>query len=223
MKRSLALGWIFWFFLSLALAVVIYLKHRATESVDTQISLIPGSEASVTIDRPIASNLQASLLFDHKPGQPRPELGRYEHQSTSAGDAYGFFPDPGEPIQIRVRVDDSREQYILFASPLSQGGDLLGRKLLVKNRNLNPDIFPLHQNIREYPVIPAGKSTVYIAVEGVGEKIRGEHVILSIAAPLNFEKAMPGYAWLWPVYFWPLFAIILLIWLALLVRATKKG
>lgn len=98
----------------------------------------------------------------------------------------------------------------------------MGRKLLVKNRNLSPGIFPLHQNIREYPVIPAGKNTLHITVQDVGEKIRGEHVIFSIASPLSFEKAMPEYAWLWPVYFWPLFAIILLIWLALLVRATKS-
>lgn len=222
MKRSVVWGWGAWLFFSLLLAAGAYLNDWAAHGIGTEIELTPGSTASVAISRPIASNLQAQLLFDHTLGQDRAELGRFEHRAAEGGAPYAYFPNVGEPVRLEVQIGDASKRYILEAGPASQGGDKIGRLLMVPVAGLPAGVLPLHQQAREFPVIPAGKSRLTVIVKDVGRRIRGEHVIFSVEPPLSFKTAMPQYLWLWPFYFWPFAAVILLVWLAWQATVTWR-
>ena len=222
MKRSVVWGWAAWLFFSLLLAAGVHLNDWAAQGIDTEIELTPGTAASLEISRPLASNLQAQLLFDHTPGQAREDLGRFEHRATERGAQYAYFPNVGEPVQLEVQIGDAPKHYILEAGPASQGGDKIGRLLMVPVAGLPAGVLPLHQHAREFPVIPVGKSRLTVIVKDVGHRIRGEHVIFSVEAPPSFKTAMPQYLWLWPFYFWPFAAVILLVWLAWQATVTWK-
>ncbi|MEV8471782.1 hypothetical protein [Ralstonia sp. UNC404CL21Col] len=223
MKRSVVWGWAAWLFFSLLLAAGVYLNDWAAQGIDTEIELTPGTTASVAISRPIASNLQAQLLFDHTLGQDRAELGRFEHRAAERGAQYAYFANVGEPVRLEVQLGDASKRYILEAGPASQGGDKIGRLLMMPVAGLPAgSVLPLHQEAREFPVIPAGKSQLTVIVKDVGRQIRGEHVIFSVEPPLSFKTAMPEYLWLWPFYFWPFASVILLVWLAWQATVTWK-
>ncbi len=126
------------------------------------------------------------------------------------------LPGENQPIKLLVRRDS--EQAVYEALPASSyGANVIGRDLVPFIDDGNPNRFKWPPNLGLRPTFPSGYSTLHISVLDVGAQLVGEQVSLIVKAPVTFKSTAPGYGFLWWFVLWPVYALLLLAYAAVLL------
>lgn len=186
------------------------------------LELRPNSSTTVSVFRPFPDKLRLGLRFKQSIKHKRPEHGEWRTNTDSEKIGFLEFANPGEPIKLLA----SREgkEVVYEALPSSSYGKFdASRNLYPFVEDGNPHRFPWPPNMALSQSIPSGISRFNISVLEVGPQLVGEQVTLSIRSPINFKfiPAAAGYRFLWWFMFWPLYALILFVYLTILARKSS--
>jgi hypothetical protein len=222
----LRIYWIIWTILTLGFAAGTTAYLVSTAFTITRLPLTPNTRVDVRVFRLHASSLQLSLLFERKGNDRRPELGNYRHRSDYRTTGYLEFADPGPPIKIRVSVVESGANHVYEALPASgRGENYIIRDLQLFVDDGNPQRFQWPPSAAARYALPQGTSNLQITALEVDPQISGEQVELRIGPPIGARTYDPRYESLMWFVLWPLYALVLTIYAAVLIwirRSEKK-
>ncbi len=97
-----------------------------------------------------------------------------------------------------------------------------GRILVPYVDDRNPDLFPEQKNSTQLLNIPAGNSELTIIVLEAGRSLSGERVDVLIHPPISLKHIALGYDFLSWFFFWPIYALVLVIYGAILIRSYRR-
>lgn len=209
------LALIIWIFLSLIVGMGIIAFEISTKTQFVSLPLQINHTVETRIFRLFKSNIYLSLRFKNVKDSNW-------HGSNKLKDGPSAFfkngilnhPEPGEPIKIKVEIDGLDEIIYETLPGDSPYQGTVRRTLYPFVDDGNPALFPWPP---KQVALPSGFSHLKISVIEVGEHLLGEDVTLVIDPPLSFKTSSVNYSWLWWFFAWPIFVVILLIYLMILI------
>jgi hypothetical protein len=196
------------------------MASRLSSSVTVEKLLLSRGEATtLRVFRIFPDTVRLSLRFSRGQGENRSELGEYASKTFPG---YLEFASPGEAVVLLVRAPTSAAEY----EALPAGGyatDSIGRNLVVRDSDGDPRRFAWPPDNALISKLPVGLSEVEITVLETGPGLAGEEVSVTLGPPLSLKHAMPGYGFLWWFLLWPLYAVLLTPYAAILAWKTFKS
>lgn len=215
--RTLRLHWLLLTVLTLLVIAGTFAAHVSSSPTMSPLRLAPGESITVSVFRFFPHAVSVSLRFSHSKGTPRPELGSGNPQRIGAD--YVEYESSGEPVIVQV---EAAARTVLYeARPAgSISANHIYRDLYVLEPNRNPSRFRRPPDHASRPMLSSGRSTVKITVLEVGTPLMDEQVMALVNAPLSFKNCSPGYCFLGWFLLWPVLAVLLLIYAAVLLFLT---
>ncbi|MDO5686696.1 MAG: hypothetical protein Q4G42_04850 [Neisseria sp.] len=224
MKKYFSLSFILWLLAALGFAVAFFLYYFSSQHTTITLTLNEGETVEAHVFRPLPYRAEGmELWFRHDLGQARPELGTWAGQREQGK---MVFADAGAPLQLAIAMNhgDFEAHNALPASGFGQNTiprQLVCAQAMTDAVTFNPDAACIKDHAAEYA---AGLTAVTIKVLQVDESLRGERVQLIMRPPLGFSEGQENglYGWLWLMYFYPIYLVILLLWLVVLLVKTSR-
>ena len=223
MTIGLRSQWILWVVLVATVLAGVIADDLSSAKLVT-LELRPNTSVVVDVFRPLPHALNLSLIFNRANWEDkRPELG----DSQTKGGAWqetGYleFPRPGVPIKLLIQGEDNEAIYEALPAG-SYNANTKGRDLEPFVDDGNPNRIPWPPIHSLKPVLPSGYSTIKISVLEVGAELLGEQATLIVESPVSFKSTAPGYGFLWWFMFWPLYALLLIIYGAILFWMSLRS
>lgn len=218
MTRGLKIHWTLWITLVILVATSALIDD-ATSAKSITMVLRPKESVTVSVFRPLPHTL--NLIFGFNQINERRASGQGDWQKT------GFleFSEAGVPIKLLARRDDQEVIYeAMPANSFAYNAKMIGRDLVPFVEDGNPRRFNWPPNAALALPLSVGISTLNITVLEVGEQLLGEQVTLIIESPITFKTVAYGYGWLWWFMFWPVYALLLTVYGAILLwKTTRKA
>lgn len=221
MTRSLKIHFVLWCVLSINVAIGALAFDLSSSPTFASLVLRPGESIDIPVFRVFSEKIRIELGFKNTTLM-RPELGSHVNMNGQKKTDVLEFPNLGEPIKLLLR--NKASEVICEAWPgssFSGGGKRTGRILVPYVEDGNPNLFPEQDNPTELLVVPTGNSKLTIIVLEAGKSISGERVDVLIRPPISLKHIAPRYGFLSWFLFWPIYAFVLVIYGAMLIRSYR--
>lgn len=220
MTRGLKIHWTLWITLVILIATGALIDDASSAKSITMV-LRPKESMSVSVFRPLPHTLNLVFDFNRMDGRKALELGDWATGDDWQKTGFLAFSNAGVPIKLQVRRDSQEAIYETLPAS-SYGGNTVGRDLVPFVEDGNPRRFNWPPNVALALPLSVGVSTLNITVLEVGEQLLGEQVVLIIKSPVTFKTVSDGYGWLWWFMFWPVYALLLAAYGAILLWKTTR-
>jgi len=215
-KKKIPLSMKIWLAAVAAFGVMMSLFMLSASSSSTEVVLRQGETVEFEVFRPFGTGgVEYSLGFQWGEDGTRrsSELGEWvtNTKDEAEWEAHRIqrFDNPGEPVYVIITLNGRSCRYL--TEPVSRLGEKLWRGLGTP-ADSGGHAFHFGSSACRLQE-KAGWNQGSIRIEQVSTALAGEHVKLQGSAPLNFKfTSGTAYDWLWPMYFWQLWAGILALW-----------
>ena len=206
---------IIWILLSLIVGMGIIALTISTKTQFVSIPLQINQKVETRVYRLLQSNLYVYLSFKNVKdsnlhGSHKLKDGPY----ASFKNGIANYQEPGEPVKLKIEIDGMREIIYEALPGDSPYKGTVRRTLYPFVDDGNPALFSW---LPKQVTLPSGTSHFKITVLEAGEHLLGEDVTLVINPPLSVLTSSVSYRWLWWFFAWPIFVVILLIYLIILI------
>ncbi len=215
LPRSLTWGWRLWAAACLLLMAGTVANRIASRTYVLPLTLTPGASAETRVFRlgPDALRMQLAVERDANARQaPEGADGRLRAEKEGGRDraeASGA---------IRVETDRFSGDFDIGA-PTGHSARQVFRPLTP--RPVQGDAAAVVSPARAQ--LPRGGSRLRVTVLDVELPLHGTAVVLDVEPPLGFKSTQSGYGALWPFFFWPYLAALLLVPGGVLAAATWRA
>ena len=206
---------------AVVLGGVTVVELSSAKLVTLQLHL--GKSVVLNVFRPIPHTLDLTSRFNRENWKDkRPELGDFQTKGgTRQETATLEFTNPGAPIKLLVQCEENKAVYEALPAG-SYNANSKWRDFVPFVDDGNPNRVPWPPNGSSRLFLPAGYSTIQVSVLEVGPELVGEQATMIVEPPISFKSTAPGYGFLWWFMFWPLYAVLLAFYAAILCRMSVR-